>query len=93
MSHVIEWLSEFTNGQLHFILRLSLKDHDPVLDPLFLLLSQHKILPNQLFLSIVLSDDHADKQIHEEKVSHDDDQYEKYCCYRVFDLVVRLLVC
>lgn len=64
MSYVIEWLSELADWQLHLIFGLSLKDHDPILDPLLLILSKHKVLASQFFFSVILCDNDSDEQIH-----------------------------
>jgi hypothetical protein len=64
LGHVKEWLSEFTDRQLHFILGLSLKGHYSVLDPLLLLLCQHEIFTKKLFLPVISRNDDPYKEVH-----------------------------
>ena len=88
---VVEGLPELVDGHLHLEHGLRLQYHDAVLDPALLLLGEHEVLAGQLLLPVVLGDDHADEQVHQEEVAEDHHHHEEQARHRVEDLVAVLV--
>jgi hypothetical protein len=70
-------LTPFTLRQYHLNFGLRLKDHNAVLHPLLLFISKHEMLPHQLLLSIILSDDDSYEKVLKEEVAYDHCDQEK----------------